>query len=111
MLRCDELTERVTDYLERQLSLAPKLEIYLHLRRCRDCRTYFEQMEQTVRLLGQLPAPHSSAEVSDALLARFHRARLSAASGRMGAGTLHLVVADRATSANARLSKTPRRLN
>ena len=97
MLRCDELTERVTDYLERQLSLAPKLEIYFHLRRCMDCRTYLGQMEQTMRLLGQLPGPPSSPEVSDELLARFHRARLSPRPARLGDGVLRLVVPDRAT--------------
>lgn len=97
MLRCDELTERVTSYLERRLSGAQKLEIYLHLRRCKGCRTHLEQMEKTVKLLGQLPAPRLSAEVSDELLARFHRARLPAAPARVRPGALRLVVADRAT--------------
>ena len=77
MLRCDELTERVTDYLERQLSVAQKLEVYLHLHRCRDCRTYLGQMKKTVKLLGQLPPTPLSAGVSDELLARFHRGNRS----------------------------------
>ncbi len=98
MLSCEELTERASDYLERQLSLAQKLDIHLHLRRCRGCRTYLRQMEETVRLLRQLPDPPSSADVSAELWARFHRAP----------GALRLVVADRATvGARAAFKEAP----
>lgn len=94
MLRCDELTERVTDYLEGQISLANRVEIYVHLRRCSGCRNYLGQMKETVRLLGQLPVPPSR-DVGEALLARFRRSRLAGPVGpRSNRSPLRLVVAD-----------------
>jgi predicted anti-sigma-YlaC factor YlaD len=94
MLRCDELTERVTDYLEWQLSLADRVEVYVHLRRCSDCRKYLGQMKETVRLLGQLAVPPSVADVGG-LLARFRRTQLAGpVSPRSNGAALRLVVAD-----------------
>ena len=95
MLRCDELTERVTDYLEGQLSLANKVDTFLHLRGCGDCRKYVAQVKTTVRLLRQLPAPPSSTEVGDQLLLRFRRARFARpAAHRPKGGGLGLVIAE-----------------
>ncbi len=93
MLRCDELTERVTDYLEWQLSLADRVEVYVHLRRCSDCRKYLGQMKETVRLLGHLAAPPSMGDVGG-LLARFRRAQLAGPIPSRPNGALRLVVAD-----------------
>lgn len=106
MLRCHQLTERVTDYLERQLPVSEKLNIFLHLSRCRDCRSYLEQMKRTVRLLRQLPAPRCSGEVSDDLMARFRRARLPPLP-RHGAGGLRLVSANRDTGARPAVKDGP----
>ncbi len=92
MLRCDQLTERVTDHLEGQISLADRVEVYVHLHRCGDCRKYLGQIKETVRLLGQLAVPPSIADVGG-LLARFRRTQLAAPS-RPNGGTLRLVVAD-----------------
>jgi len=98
MLRCDELTEIVTDYLEGQLPLANKVDTFLHLRGCGDCRKYVAQVKTTVRLLRQLPTPPSSAEVADQLLARFRRARFAGAvAHRPKGGGLKLVTAEGCT--------------
>jgi anti-sigma factor RsiW len=95
MLRCDELTERVTDYLEGQLSLANEVDTFLHLRRCSDCRKYLAQMKTTVRLLRQLPTPPSPTEVADQLLARFRRARFTGPVAHLPkGGGLGLVIAE-----------------
>ena len=95
MLRCDELTERVTDYFEGQLSLANKIDAFLHLRWCGDCRKYLAQVKTTMRLLRQLPPPPSSTEVGDQLLARFRRARFSGTVvHRPERGGLRLVIAE-----------------
>jgi anti-sigma factor RsiW len=74
MLRCDDFTELVTDYLEGKMPLADTAEAYIHLRKCRACRTYLRQMKATVKLLRELPAPSPPTEVTDALLASFRRA-------------------------------------
>jgi anti-sigma factor RsiW len=93
MLRCDELTERVTDYLEGQLPLADRIDVYMHLRRCGDCGTYLKQMKETVRLLGQLSVPPSAADLGG-LLARFRRTQLAGPLCPGPHGGLRLVVAD-----------------
>lgn len=95
MLRCDGLTEQVTDYLEGQLSLANRVEMYLHLRGCSDCRQHLAQMKATVRWLRQLPPPPSSTEAPASLLARFRRGRLTRPGARRpNGGALRLLVAD-----------------
>ncbi|HME91670.1 MAG TPA: zf-HC2 domain-containing protein [Myxococcaceae bacterium] len=76
MLRCDEFTETVTDYLEGRMSLAKRADVFIHLRSCTGCRAYFDQMKATVRLLRQLP-PQPSARISNALWAHFRRARVA----------------------------------
>jgi predicted anti-sigma-YlaC factor YlaD len=91
MLRCDEFTERVTDYLEWQTSLADRVEVYVHLRRCSDCRRYLGQMKETIRWLGQLAVPPSPAELRG-LLARFRRTHLARPASRPNGGALRLVV-------------------
>jgi predicted anti-sigma-YlaC factor YlaD len=72
MLRCKELTELVTDHLERQLSLPLKLSVSFHLSSCRHCRAYFGQMKSLVKLLRLLPA-EPAPKVSDKLLLSFRR--------------------------------------
>jgi predicted anti-sigma-YlaC factor YlaD len=69
MLVCRDVTELVSDYLERALPLRRRLAVRLHLLRCDACRRYIDQMRKTVRLLsrGQLAA--SSPELEDRLIA------------------------------------------
>jgi predicted anti-sigma-YlaC factor YlaD len=55
---CRDMSELVTDYLERAVSLHTRLSMWRHLVRCEACRRYYEQMRYTVRLLGsRRPAP------------------------------------------------------
>jgi predicted anti-sigma-YlaC factor YlaD len=51
---CQELVELVTDYLEGALSHVDRERFEEHLKSCRHCRTYLEQMRQTIRALGRL---------------------------------------------------------
>ena len=52
---CQELVELLTDYLEGALSQVDRERFEEHLKSCRHCRTYVEQMRQTIRALGRLP--------------------------------------------------------
>jgi predicted anti-sigma-YlaC factor YlaD len=52
---CQELVELITDYLEGALSHVDRERFEEHLKNCRHCRTYLEQMRQTIRALGRLP--------------------------------------------------------
>jgi hypothetical protein len=53
-LRCRELVELVTDYLEEQLCPADRVRFEAHLVRCAGCRAYLAQLRATIRLLGSL---------------------------------------------------------
>ena len=70
-MTCRELTELVTDYVERRLSWRQRLQMELHLGMCRDCRAYLHQMGETIRTLGELPPDPVHPEVRAKLLDRF----------------------------------------
>lgn len=70
-LTCQELVEIVTEYLEETLSPAARARFEEHLANCRGCRTYLEQMRQTVKLTGQLSEEMVSEPARTALLQVF----------------------------------------
>ena len=76
-LSCQELVELVTVYLEGALSADEHARIERHLETCQGCRTYVEQMRQTIALTGRLTVDDVSPEAELALLEAFrswHRA-------------------------------------
>ena len=52
---CKELVELVTPYLEDVLPANERAVIERHLGECDGCRTYVEQMRQTIRAIGHIP--------------------------------------------------------
>jgi anti-sigma factor RsiW len=54
-LTCRELVALVTEYLEDTLSPADQARFEAHVAGCPACRTYLDQIRQTVRVLGRLP--------------------------------------------------------
>ncbi|HNB52490.1 MAG TPA: zf-HC2 domain-containing protein [Anaerolineales bacterium] len=54
-LNCKELVELVTEYLENALPPGERQRFEDHLQGCSGCRTYLEQMRQTIHLVGHLP--------------------------------------------------------
>ena len=64
MLKCRDVTELTTDYLEGKLPAATWLGMRWHLFICSMCRAYLDQLRKTMRLLGSgtLPAPDSATE-------------------------------------------------
>lgn len=70
---CRDMSELVTDYMERTVSSWVRLEMWLHLLRCPACRHYFDQVRRTVILLanGQVNPPDRTIE--DAVLAAASR--------------------------------------
>ena len=77
MPTCRDMSELVTDYLERVVSLRTRLDMWWHLFRCEACRRYYDQMRRTVRLLGRGRAelPDSRTEDSVVAAARGERPR------------------------------------
>jgi anti-sigma factor RsiW len=70
-MSCQELTQLVTEYLEGTLPARDHDRFEEHLETCRGCQTYLEQMRQTIRTLGRLPAETISPEARAQLLAAF----------------------------------------
>jgi hypothetical protein len=70
-MTCQEITELVTDYLERRLSLRDRLRFRWHLGLCRFCRAFLRQMRTTIRIVGRLPDEPLPAAVETELLRRF----------------------------------------
>jgi len=70
-LRCRELVELVTAYLEGDLDEATAAKVQAHLEICPPCTTYVAQVRATVHALGHLPAEAVPDAMRDALLAAF----------------------------------------
>lgn len=71
MLTCQQLTELVTEYLDGRMSLWRRAQFQMHLGMCRHCRTYLDQIRETVRTLGKLPEEQIPPDVKAELLRRF----------------------------------------
>jgi len=76
-LRCDQVVELVTEFLDGALDAAAEQRVIEHLGLCDGCQTYVAQFRQTVETLGGLADEERaaiSAEARASLLAKF-RAR------------------------------------
>ena len=70
-LSCQELVELVTDYLEGALDVTTARRFEEHLDLCPGCRTYLDQVRETVARLGEMPAESLTPEARATLLAAF----------------------------------------
>ncbi|HNP85273.1 MAG: zf-HC2 domain-containing protein [Chloroflexi bacterium SZAS-1] len=70
-LTCREMVELVTEYLEGVMPPRERVIFEAHLAVCPGCTAYFEQMKQTIRLLGKLPEDSIEPEARDTLLHAF----------------------------------------
>jgi predicted anti-sigma-YlaC factor YlaD len=70
-LICQELVEVITDYLEDRMPAERRLLFEEHVAFCSWCRTYLDQMQDTIRATGSLEEEHLSPETRDALLDAF----------------------------------------
>jgi len=70
-LTCQELVELVTEYLEQTLPPTEQARFEAHLAGCRGCRTYVEQMRQTIQALGTLTEESLTPPARDDLLETF----------------------------------------
>ena len=52
---CQEMIEVVTNYLDDALPLDDQQRYERHISYCAGCRTYLEQMRETIKQTGQLP--------------------------------------------------------
>jgi len=70
-LPCRELVEVITDYFEGRLPEEERRRFEHHLLGCGGCRSYVEQMRETIRLTGALAEDDVPAAGREQLLAAF----------------------------------------
>jgi anti-sigma factor (TIGR02949 family) len=73
-LSCEEVIERLLEYLDRELDAAAQLEVERHLETCRGCfsRAEFERrLRARVAETGDVKAPESLRRRIRALVARY----------------------------------------
>jgi len=70
-IRCQEVVELVTDYLEGVLDDAARTEFEAHLAMCPGCAEYLHQMETTLQMVGHVPLDSLSPEAKSDLVAAF----------------------------------------
>ena len=70
-LICQELVEVITDYVESRMPAERRLLFEEHVAFCSWCRTYLDQMQDTIRGTGSLKEDDLSPETRDALLDAF----------------------------------------
>jgi len=56
MLKCRDVAEQASEYIDRELSWRGYLAVRLHLLMCRVCREYVRQLALVTRALRHLPA-------------------------------------------------------
>jgi anti-sigma factor RsiW len=70
-LSCRELVELVTDYFEGALPADERTRFEEHIAGCGGCKTYLEQIRQTITALGHLPEDGLTPEAERTLLEAF----------------------------------------
>jgi len=74
-IRCQQVVELVTDYLEGALDPAGVTEFEAHLALCPGCAEYLHQMRATVRSVGRVSLAGLSETARAQLLAAFGSVR------------------------------------
>jgi hypothetical protein len=69
MLRCKDVAEVASDYVNRDLSLVKRLQVWWHLRMCVVCTRYVQQIRHAVAVLRQVgrDAPGSTEDAARSL--------------------------------------------
>lgn len=66
-MRCDEVSRRVSDGMERKLGLPERIGVFFHLMMCRYCLRFSRQVKTMKRLIGSTPPDHlGSASLDEA---------------------------------------------
>ena len=70
-IRCHQIVELVTDYLEGALDEADRTRFEMHIIVCRGCENYLEQMRRTADVVGDAPGDEPDPEQMEELLEAF----------------------------------------
>lgn len=76
MLTCQQVTERLSDHLDRGLTLRQRLAVEVHLAICPNCRAYHRELRTTLGLSRAAASPPPTPEVEAGLMALFDQLAL-----------------------------------
>jgi hypothetical protein len=68
VLKCRDVPELATDYIEGGLGRRTRVAMRLHLLICSMCRAYLDQLRKTQRFLGGQRMPPPATEVEEKLV-------------------------------------------
>lgn len=71
MFACRDITELVTDYVEKRMGFLDRLKFQMHVGMCWACRRYVAQVRTTIEAAGKLPVEPPPPEVLDEMRKRF----------------------------------------
>lgn len=71
-LACDDVMQRVTEYLDEALPPGARGAYERHLSECADCNRHLQEIRQTIHRLGALPREPMPASMKDRLLQALH---------------------------------------
>ncbi len=54
MITCEQMTNRITEYLEGTVPRGERIGMWLHLLICHHCRRYLRQMKRAIAMMGEL---------------------------------------------------------
>jgi predicted anti-sigma-YlaC factor YlaD len=70
-LQCQEVVELVTDYLEQALLPETQAQFEQHIETCPGCKTFLEQVQQTIVMLRKLSEQQTFPETKQDLIEIF----------------------------------------
>jgi anti-sigma factor RsiW len=70
-MKCKELVELITEYLEGELGAIDRERFERHIAGCDACTAYLDQMRETIAALGHIPPESLSPQAEQALLTAF----------------------------------------
>lgn len=59
MLKCREIEQLASDYLDKDLSFRQRMAFKMHLFMCHNCRNYLRQLKTTISSIKLIPARES----------------------------------------------------
>ncbi len=71
-LTCDDVMQRVTEYLDQALPPGAATAFERHLAECASCTRYLQEIRQTIHRLGTLPREPMPTTMKDRLLQALH---------------------------------------
>jgi len=73
MLKCRDISELSSDYIDGTLPLHKRLQVRLHLFMCTHCRRYLQHFQTTVDLIAKLKNPKTSQQKIEAVMDRIQK--------------------------------------